>query len=100
MRHAFSMLALAALLLAGLAGMDLLARRTDGPGALWVLVRGEPHRLLAGLPGGEDVRILHTWAGGRIVLLHAAVLARATLPEGTAWLVLRASPAALLPACG
>lgn len=99
MRHELIAMVFGVLALLGLAAVDQVGRRTPGPGALWVLARGEPGALLARLPPG--LRILDTWADGRLLLLHAPALAEAHLPAGSTWLAWRASPAAfLLPACG
>ena len=99
-RHWICGVALAAAVGAGLVAIDQAGRRSSGPGAVWVVTRGEPQALFAGLPAGA-VRILDAWGGGRIVLLHAPALDAVALPRGASWLVLRASPAAFaLPACG
>ena len=101
MRHWIACCAFATAVLAGLAALDQLGRRTAAPGAIWVVARGEPGTLLAGLTAGADVRILNAWGGGRILLLHAPSLAAASLPHDAAWITLHISPAGLpLPACG
>lgn len=101
MRHWVCGFAFVGAVAAGLVVVDQLGRRSPGPGAVWVLARGEPQALLAGLPREGGVRVLDAWSGGRVVLLHAPALREVSLPGGAAWFVLRASPQGFaLAACG
>ena len=100
-RHLLCALAFAAAALCGLLALDQIGRRSPAPGAIWIVVRGDPGALLARLPRDPGVRILDVWAGGRVLMLHAPALNAVHLPPRAAWIALRGSPTVFsLPACG
>lgn len=74
MRHLVCAAVLATCLALAVAVLDRVGRRSDQAGVLLIVARGAPGPALASLPGGQDLRVLDLWIGGRVLQLHAGSL--------------------------
>jgi hypothetical protein len=101
MRHLLALLAFVLLLALGQALPAWLAAGRDGPQAVWLLLKDRPGPALNRLLAGQDLRLVDTWWGGRLVQLQAGPGAPPAIPAGLAWLRLAGPQAVLgLPGCG
>src|SRR3954470_12528596 len=101
MRHLLAALACTGILLGAASEIDAVAARSDTSGSVWVVVRGPVGPGLQQLVEHGDLRVVNTWAAGRLVQLHAAKLRDVALPAASAWAGLRLPQESLAwPGCG
>jgi hypothetical protein len=71
MRHVLPAAFFAFCLALAVAALDRVGRHGDQAGVLFIVTRGTPGPALAFVSGGQDLRVLDVWMGGRVVQLHA-----------------------------
>jgi len=98
-RHFAAALGLVAALIASAALVSAITARVEGPGVVWILMRGDGEALKE-LLRGSDARVLDIRGGGRFVQLYVSSMAEASWPSGSVWATLRLLPVFGLAGCG